>query len=54
MMPFYAVGLRFDVVLHVEAENEKEAEEVARADEEDWGQQLSKAHPEVTFVDETE
>jgi len=48
----YAVGLKFEVVVHVEACSQCEAEHLAKAAKEDWGQQLGKAKPKVTFCEE--
>jgi hypothetical protein len=50
MTKTYAVGLVFQCVVHVEADNRQEAREAAIAAEEDWGQQLSKCGPQVDWI----
>ena len=51
-MPEYAVGLKFEFVIHREADSIEEAKELALDDEEAHGMALAHAKPTVLFCEE--
>lgn len=53
-MKNYAVGLKFEIVLTVDAEDMDDAILAAMSDEEYIGMLLAKAEPQVSFAERTD